>query len=63
MPIMKNVILFFILLFAVEAYSQCTDCLGSTPQTAIPVSLDEFCEITIVGSALLENELTCPGDK
>jgi len=60
---MKKVILFIMLLIAVESYSQCTNCLGNTRQTAIPVTLDEFCEITIVGSALLENELTCPGDK
>jgi hypothetical protein len=60
---MKKVILFLFLMATLDSYGQCTNCIGNSPQLAIPVTLDEFCEITIVGSALLDNELTCPGDK
>ncbi|MEY2949862.1 MAG: hypothetical protein RLZZ248_1063 [Bacteroidota bacterium] len=46
-----------------QLIGQCTNCVGSDPNNPLEVALDQFCELTLVGSFLLTDETTCEGQK
>lgn len=46
-----------------QLIGQCTSCVGSDPNNPLEVALDQFCELTLVGSFLLVDETSCEGQK
>lgn len=46
-----------------QLIGQCTSCVGSDPNNPLEVALDQFCELTLVGSFLLTDDTSCEGQK